>query len=89
MDVHAEYAYTVFYPDPDRDHYLLEDTTKSNLDFTARLEDGVFVFEAGGVKGHLEFGHKYLWLVIEESSDQRFQVGYHCCEVYNPEEWVD
>ena len=89
MDVHVKCAYTVLYPDPDRDQYLLEDTTESNLDFTARLENGVFVFEADGVKGHLELGHKYLWLVIEESSDQRFQVGYHCCEVYNPEEWVD
>ena len=89
MDVHVQYSYTVYYPDPDRDYYLLEDTAYSDLDLTARMEDGVCVFEADGVKGRLEFGHRSLWLVVEESADQRFQVGYHYYKVYNTEEWVD
>ena len=85
MDVHVTYKYAVYYPDPDNQYHSLEDITESNLNFTARLENGVFVFEADGIKGHLEFSPKYLWLVIEESSDKRFPVGYHCYEVYTPE----
>ena len=86
MDVHVTYKYAVYYPDPDNQYHSLEDITESNLNFTARLENGVFVFEADGIKGHLEFSPKYLWLVIEESSDKRFPVGYHCLSVYIPGE---
>lgn len=85
MDVHVTYKYAVYYPDPDNKYHSLEDITESNLNFTARLENGVFVFEADGIKGHLEFSPKYLWLVIEESSDKRFPVGYHRLWEYKPE----
>ena len=86
MDVHVTYKYAVYYPDPDNQYHSLEDITESNLNFTARLENGVFVFEADGIKGHLEFSPKYLWLVIEESSDKRFPVGYHHLSEYVPGE---
>ena len=86
MDVHVTYKYAVYYPDPDNQYHSLEDITESNLNFTARLENGVFVFEADGIKGHLEFSPKYLWLVIEESSDKRFPVGYHQLSEYVPGE---
>ena len=85
MDVHVKYAYTVLYPDPDREYHSLEKTTESYLDFTAREENGVFAFEADGIKGHLEFRNKNTWLVIEESSDKRFPVGYHRLWEYKPE----
>ena len=86
MDVHVTYKYAVYYPDPDNQYHSLEDITESNLNFTARLENGIFVFEADGIKGHLEFSPKYLWLVIEESSDKRFPVGYHHLSEYVPGE---
>ena len=86
MDVHVKYAYTVLYPDPDREYHSLEKTTESYLDFTAREENGVFAFEADGIKGHLEFRNKNTWLVIEESSDKRFPVGYHRLWEYIPGE---
>ena len=86
MDVHVTYKYAVYYPDPDNQYHSLEDITESNLNFTARLENGVFVFEADGIKGHLEFSPKYLWLVIEESTDKRFPVGYHHLSEYVPGE---
>lgn len=85
MDVHVKYAYTILYPDPDREYHSLEKTTESYLDFTAREENGVFAFEADGIKGHLEFRNKNTWLVIEESSDKRFPVGYHRLWEYKPE----
>ncbi len=78
MDVNFKYAFTFLYPDPNRDQYLLDDTTESSLKITAREENGVFVFDESGVKGRFEFGSKYLWIIIEESNDQRFPVGYHC-----------
>ncbi|MBR6782621.1 MAG: hypothetical protein IKM33_05440 [Clostridia bacterium] len=86
MGVHVKYAYTVLYPDPDRENYLLGETTESYLDFTAHAENGIFTFDGNGIKGHLEFSNKYLWLVIEESADKRFPVGYHCYKVYTPDE---
>jgi len=34
-----------------------------------------------------EFGHNYLWLVIDESTDQRFPVGNHCYKKYVPDDF--
>ena len=86
MNLHIRYEFSFHYPDPDRENYLLVDTTESQLDITATIQDGVLVFDVGGIKGHIEFGQKYLWLVIEEGNDERFPVGYHCYGVYTPEE---
>ena len=86
MNLHIRYEFSFHYPDPDRENYLLVDTTESQLDITATIQDGVLVFDGGGIKGHIEFGQKYLWLVIEEGNDERFPVGYHCYGVYTLEE---
>lgn len=86
INLHIRYEFSFHYPDPDRENYLLVDTTESQLDITATIQDGVLVFDGGGIKGHIEFGQKYLWLVIEEGNDERFPVGYHCYGVYTPEE---
>ncbi len=83
-----KYVFTFSYPDPDRDHYLLDKSTESILKITARDENGILVFEENGIKGKVEFGHKYLWLVINESTDQRFSVGNHCYEKYSPQDFI-
>jgi len=80
MDVNFKYEFTFMYPDPEKEHYLASDTTESFLKVTASAENGAFIFEGDGVKGRLEFGQTYLWIVIEESTDQRFPVGFHCYE---------
>ncbi|MBE6670690.1 MAG: hypothetical protein E7593_00635 [Ruminococcaceae bacterium] len=82
MDVNFRYTFTYYYPDPDRDNYMLHNTTESFLKITAHAEDGVFVFNESGIKGRLEFGNMFLWIIIEESSDERFPVGAYCYSVY-------
>lgn len=88
MTISLKYVFTFSYPDPDRDHYLLDDSTESFLKITAHNENGVFIFEENGIKGKVEFGQKCLWLVIDESIDQRFPIGHHCCEKYSPEDLI-
>ena len=88
MDVNFKYAFTYYYPDPDRENYLLGDTVESSLKVTARAENGTFKFNQNGIKGRFEFGHSYMWLIIEESSDERFHVGYHCYSKYTPQDTV-
>ena len=85
MNLHIRYEFSFHYPDPDRENNLLVDTTESQLDITATIQDGVLVFDGCGIKGHIEFGQKYLWLVIEEGNDERFPVGYHRLWEYKPE----
>lgn len=53
------------------------------MSVNARKEGDVFVFDESGVKGRIEFGETYVWLIITESTDQRFIVGYHCYEDYS------
>lgn len=50
IDVNIKYEFTFLYPDPDRDHYLLSDTTESTLNITASAKDGIFVFNESGIK---------------------------------------
>ena len=82
MTISLKYVFTYSYPDPDRENYLLDNSTESVLKLTARKENGMLVFEENGVKGRIEFGYNHLWLVIEESTDQRFPVGHYCFEQY-------
>ncbi len=87
MDMGVKYTFTFSYPDSNKDYYLLDDTTESLLKITVRAENEVFVFEEHGVKGKVEFGYKYLWIVIEESTDERLPKGNHCYEQY-PEKYI-
>ena len=80
------YAFSFCYPDPDRDNYLLNDTTESTLELTATPENGALVFDEKGVKGRIEFGHEYLWVIFEESTDPRFFVGNHLHKLAAPRE---
>ena len=45
MEMSIQYAFTFFYPAPDRDNYLLDDTTESTLSFTVCKEGDRFVFD--------------------------------------------
>lgn len=85
-DVHFRYEFVSLYPDPNNEHRLLDDTTESTLDVTGKIENGVLTFEQDGVKGRIEFGRKYMWLVIEQSIDERFATGHHCLEIFVPRE---
>ncbi len=86
MDMNVRYAFTFLYRDPDKDNSLLDDTTESSLKLTASNQNGVWVFEGEGVKGHLEFGQERLWIIIEESTDERFHAGAHGFDIYEPKE---
>ena len=84
MDLNFQYKFTYYYKDPNQEStvpgvsYYVPDTTESSLKVTARKENGVFVFNENGIKGRIEFGELYQWIVIEESTDERFFVGHHC-----------
>ena len=92
MDVNFKYAFTYYYKDPNQEStvpgvsYYIPDTTESFLSVKARKENGVFVFDENGIKGRIEFGEIYQWIIIEESTDQRFPVGAHCYDEYIPVE---
>ncbi|MBQ7316407.1 MAG: hypothetical protein IJW90_04770 [Clostridia bacterium] len=86
MDVNLKYVFTFSYPDPDRENYLLDDSTESYLKATVTKTDGIWRFEGDGIKGRFEFGTHYLWMILEESSDERFPVGAHGFDVYEPME---
>ena len=77
VDVNFEYVLTRYYPDPDRENYSLSETTESSLKVTAHRANG-FYFEEGSVSGRIEFYNEYIWIIIEESADERFPAGYHC-----------
>ena len=44
----------------------------------------MFVFDENGIKGRIEFGQDYQWLIIEESTDERFPIGSHCFKEDEP-----
>lgn len=83
-----KYVFTFSYPDPNRENYYLDDSTETVLEISACNEGGVLIFNESGVKGKVEFGHKCLWLIIDESTDQRFPVGNHCYEKYSPQDFI-
>ena len=84
VKVNFKYTFTYFYPDPDRENYMKEDVTESSLEVTGDMENGVLHFEGSGLMGRIEFFPGYTWLIVEESTDERFPVGYHCCTEYIP-----
>ena len=81
--INFKYRFTFCYPDPNRDHYLLDDTIESNLKLTLREANGTLVFDGNGIKGKVELFEERLWVIIEESNDERFYVGHHCYEISN------
>lgn len=94
MDVNFKYAFTYYYKDPNQEStvpgisYYIPDTTESFLSVKAHKENGVFVFDENGIKGRIEFGQDYQWLIIEESTDERFFVGAHCCDEYPSDKYI-
>lgn len=86
IDVHFQYVLTSYYPDPDKENHIASTTTESSMMMITRKENGVFTFDTGAVKGRIEFGDECLWIIIDESADERFPVGYHCFEEDLPEE---
>lgn len=79
VDVNFEYVLTRYYPDPDRENYSLSETTESSLKVTVHRANG-FYFEEGSICGRIEFHSERIWIIIEESSDERFPEGYYCFE---------
>jgi hypothetical protein len=79
VDVNFEYVLTRYYPDPDRENYSLSETTTSSLKVTVHRANG-FYFEEGSICGRIEFHSERIWIIIEESSDERFPEGYYCFE---------
>ncbi len=77
VDVNFKYVLTRYYPDPERENYSLSETTESYLKVTANRANG-FYFEEGSICGRIEFHSERIWIIIEESADERFPVGYHC-----------
>ena len=77
--INVDFAHELYnsYLDPDQNIYV-PDYTITSLKVTARKENGVFVFDENGIKGWIEFGQDHQWVIIEESTDQRFLVGAYC-----------
>ena len=88
IDMKLKYVFIFSYPDPERENYLLDDVKEETLDFSVRKENGTFIFDENGIKGMLEFGQKSLWIIIDESSDERFPVGNYCLKIYKPETMI-
>ena len=81
VTLNFKYKFVYYYPDPERNNTSLAEITESFLSVTAHKENDVLVFDENGIKGRIELGYDRLWLVIEESTDSRFAVGYHCLEI--------
>ncbi len=86
MTVNIKDVFIYSYPDPDREYYMLDEITESFLNITGSEENGVLTFFESGIKGRIEFGNEHIWLIITESSDERFPVGFHCFKEYTPQE---
>ena len=89
IKVEFRYKYIYYTPDPERENYAIDNSEKSYLTVTAHSENGEWIFNENGIKGRIELGKKYVWLVIEESTDSRFAVGYHCLEKYDPASFIE
>lgn len=87
VEVDFKYVYLYYTPDPERENYAIDNTEKSYLSVTARLDDGFLLFDENGIKGRIEIGTGCVWLVIEERTDSRFAVGYHCLDKYEDSDY--
>jgi len=67
----------------------LDDITESTLQITAHNEGEAFIFNENGIKGKVEFGYKHLWIIIEQSSDERFPIGNHCYQQYSSSGYIN
>lgn len=83
VSIAARYVFFYYYPDPERENYMLEGTTETTAAFTVEKENGVFYLTGEGIRGRLELLSEHLWLIIEESTDERFPVGAHCYRLLN------
>lgn len=83
-----QYEYSYCYPDPERENYSLGASEESELTLSLYKDGDVYRFDESGVRGYIELGSKVLWLVIEESHDERFSVGYHCYKIYDESQYL-
>lgn len=87
MSINYEFVFN--YADPNQDNSLLDDITESTLQITAHNEGEAFIFNENGIKGKVEFGYKHLWIIIEQSSDERFPIGNHCYQQYSSSGYIN
>jgi hypothetical protein len=83
-----QYEYSYCYPDPERENYSLGASEESELTLSLHKDGDVYRFDESGVRGYIELGPKVVWLVIEESHDERFSVGYHCYKIYDESHYI-
>ncbi len=89
VKVEFKYKYIYYTPDPERENYAIDNSEVSYLTVTAHSENGEWRFNENGIKGRIELGSRYIWLIIEESTDSRFAVGYHCLEKYDSDSFAE
>ena len=80
VDVNFKYTFTYYARNPDTGYYEPVIDTESFLNATARRENNTLIFEGNGIKGKIELNTNYAWLFIEESTDERFKLGWFCSD---------
>lgn len=80
VDVNFKYTFTYYVRNPDTGYYEPVTDTESFLTVTARRENNTLIFEGNGIKGKIELNTNYAWLFIEESTDERFKLGWFCSD---------
>ena len=87
VDVNFKYTFTYHIPDPDNvstvpgiSYYVPITTPETFLNVTAQRENNALLFDGNGIKGRIEFGVNHAWVLIEESTDERFKVGWFCSD---------
>ncbi len=78
MKMDIKYTLDISHPDPDSGIYSWDEKQESFLDITADMENGILTFNENGIKGKIESSGECMWLIVEESTDERFAVGHHC-----------
>lgn len=87
VDVNFKYTFTYYIPDPDNvstvpgiSYYVPITTPETFLNVSAQRENNALLFDGNGIKGRIEFGVNHAWVLIEESTDERFKVGWFCSD---------
>ena len=87
VDVNFKYTFTYYAPDPDYvstvpgiSYYVPITTPETFLNVTAQRENNALLFDGNGIKGRIEFGVNHAWVLIEESTDERFKLGWFCSD---------